>query len=47
MVVIASGVTNSTAKIAASGGFEVLVKSQKMSLTPLFCLRNAVGQAIE
>jgi hypothetical protein len=40
MVVIASGGTNWTAKMAASGAFEVLVKSQKMSLTPLFCLRK-------
>jgi len=40
MVVIASEGTNSTAKITASGGFEVLFKSQKMSLTPLFCLRK-------
>jgi hypothetical protein len=47
MAVIASGGTDWMARIAANGGFEVLVKSQKMSLTQLYCLRNSAGQAIE
>jgi hypothetical protein len=46
MVVIASGGTDWMARIAANGGSKVLVKSQKTSLTPLFCLRNSAGQAI-
>jgi hypothetical protein len=47
MAVIASGGTDWMARIAANGGSEVLVKSQKMSLTQLYCLRNSAGQAIE
>ena len=47
MAVIASGGTDWTSRIAANGGSEVLVKSQKIPLTPLFYLRNAVGKAIE
>ena len=46
MAVIASGGRDWMARIAANGGSKVLVKSQKVSLTPLFCLRNSAGQAI-
>jgi hypothetical protein len=47
MAVIASGGTDWMAGIAANGGSEVLVKSKKMSLSQLYCLRNSAGRAIE